>query len=346
MAQESSESKTEEPTSRRLRQTHKRGHVAKSRELSGALSLLCTLLCAMAAAPWAAKQIVDYQLAVNRTFEALTLPAVKIMAIQAMLLMAKLSLIPLAVAAAVFLLSSWLQTGAVFSLELVKPMLSRINPVDGMLRLFSIRSLVQLALTLLKAGIIATAAVLVCAHTLGDAVRVIYSDVGAALTVTDAALMRLTLWCGGLFVLLGLLDLAYQRWQHLKDLRMSLSEVRREQREDQGDGKIKSQRKGFAQEALPKEQLAFMHMASLVVSDSEGRVVTLIYRPKQYPLPLCLVRGADELGAEISALAVKHNIPSVTDSLLLASLYSTQVGTPIPSKHLSAVLDYLQKAAA
>ena len=347
MANDSGESKTEAPSPKRLRDARKRGNVAKSTELSTAFSVLGTLLCVVSMAPWCAKRIAEFSLAVDRSFEAMSLATVQTMVMEALWLMTQLSLIPLGVAALVYSLSLWLQTGTVFSLELIKPKLERLNPVDGALRLFSIRSLVRFALMLVKAGVIAMAAVLVCVHVLGDAIRVIYSDAGAALTVANAALMNLLLWCGGLFALLGLLDLVYQRWQYLHDLRMSTSEVRREQRDDHGDGKLKSKRKSFAQEPLPRDQLQFIHMASLIVCDSTGRVIVLVYRPKHYPLPICMMRGSAEFGEEILMLAKQHNVLSVTDSSLLASLYpAAQTGLPLPAKHLDAVLAYLQRAAA
>lgn len=347
MANSSSEAKTEAPTPKRLREARKRGQVAKSAELSGALSLLGTLLCVVSMAPWAAQRIANFGLAVDRSFESLNVSTVQTMVMQAMLLVAQLSLIPLAVAAVVFLMSQWLQTGMVFSLELVKPLLERINPVQGAKQLFSAKSLVRFVLMLVKAGIIGGAALLVCLHLLGDSIRVIYADAGAALAVANAGLMDLLLWCGGLFVLLGALDLAYQRWQFLRDMRMSSSEVRREHRDEQGDGKLKSLRKQFAQEADPREQLDFIHMASLAVCDSEGRVVVLVYRPKQYPLPLCLVRGAADFGAEILAAVQQRRILTVTDTKLLASLYpGAQIGMPIPAHLLDEVLACLQPAAA
>ena len=347
MTQASSESKTEAPTRKRLRESRQRGLVAKSTELAGALSLLATLLCVVSMAPWAAKQLADFSLAVERSLQALTISTVQILVMQAMLLVAQLSLIPLSVAALVFVVSLWLQTGAVFSLELVKPSLERLNPVAGLKRLLSIKSLVQLLLMFVKASIIGTAGVLVCLNLLGDAVRVIYADAGAALAVANSALINLLLWCGGLFVLLGLLDLTYQRWQHLRDLRMSLSEVRREQKDDQGDGKLKSQRQSFVQEAPPREQLAFVHMASLVVADDTGRAVVLIYRPKQYPLPLFLVRGAGEFAKEILATAQQHKVLTVVDTSLLGALFpGAQTGSPMPSMHLDAVLAHIHRAAA
>jgi flagellar biosynthesis protein FlhB len=347
MSKGSSETKKEKPTARRLREARRRGQVPKSVELSGALSLLCTLLCVISLAPWAAKHIADFGLAVDRSFEALTLETVQIMTLEGLWLMTKLSLIPMGVAALVYLVTLWLQTGPVLSLELVKPQLERINPVEGAKRLFSLRSLVQFVMMLIKSGIIAAAALLVCFNVLGDAIRVIYADAGAALTVANAALMQLLLWCGGLFVLLGLLDLLYQRWQYMQDMRMSSSEVRREQRDDQGSGELKSQRKSFAKDPVPRDQLAFMHLASLVVRDTDGRAVALVYRPKQHPVPLCLVRGNGDFGLELLSSAQLNKVPIVTDTALLAAIYpGAHTGAPILAKHLDTVLGHLPRSPA
>lgn len=347
MSQGSSESKNELPTARRLRDARKRGQVAKSTELSGALSLLCGLLCVISLAPWAAQRISQFSILMTRSLETVEIGAVQVVVVQAIILIAQLSLIPLGLTAVVYLMSLWLQTGTIFSLDLVKPRLERLNPVAGAKRLFSIRSMVQFIFMLIKGSIIAAASALVCMNVLGDAVRVIHADAGAALTVANTALMNLLMWCGGMFVLLGMLDLVYQRWQHIRDLRMSTSEVKREQRDDQGNGELKSQRKHFANELLPREQLAYVPMSSLIVADSGGRVLALVYRPKQFPLPLYLVRGNAEFGEEILSIAQQHHIPTVLDDSLTAVLYpGAQPGISISPKHLDTVLTYISQAAA
>jgi flagellar biosynthesis protein FlhB len=342
MSQDSSESKNHAPTERRIRQARKRGQVPKSTELSTALSLLCTLLCVLSMAPWAAQKIAQFGLSANTSIQHLTLINAQTMVRQAMWLMAQLSLIPLSVAAIIFLFSLWLQTGTVFSFDLVQPQLDRLNPISGLKKLFSIRSVVQLALVVFKASIIASAALLIFFNLLGDAIRVIHADAGAALTVANTALMRLLLWCGGLFVMLGLLDLLYQRWQFLRELRMSTSEVRREHRDQQGDGQLKSERKNFAKETVPREQLQYIRRASLLLSDTQNRVVVLIYSPANNPLPFFLLRGQGEFAQEVTALAQKYSVPCVTDTTLLERLYpGVQTGLTLPAQHVDAVLRHI-----
>lgn len=342
--QDGSEARTHEPSARRLRQARERGQVAASPELAASISLLGTLLGVVALAPWAAKRIADFQLLVDRVFEALTLDQVQATAVQGMLLLAQLSAIPLGIATALYMLVLWLQTGTVLSLDPVKPQLERMDPVEGLKRTFSLRALVRLLLVLVKATIITIAAVMVCLHTVGDAVRVSHADAGAALVVANSAIVDLMLWCGGLFVLIGLLDYVYQRWQFLRDMRMTTSELRREHRDTQGDGKLKSQRKGMAQEPLPREQLEMLHLASLGLRDDLGRVVVLVYRPKHYRLPLCLVRGAGEIGTEITRRLQQLRKPLVTEPALVAALYGgAHPGAPVPAPLLDQLLPLLRR---
>jgi flagellar biosynthesis protein FlhB len=345
MSQTHGESKTHPPSARRLRDARRRGQVAKSTELSAGLSLVAGLLSTIAIAPWAAQQLAHFQLAVNRSVEALSLPAVQRLAMAALTLMAQLSLIPLLIAAAVFLFSTWLQTGSILSLQLVAPKLERLNPAAGLRRLCSIRSLAQLLAMLLKSSIIGAAVALVCHQLLGDVIRVIYADASAALSVANTALTQLLLWCGGLFILLGGIDLLYQRWQHQRDLRMSSSEQRREQRDNQSTGihQHASLRQDLAHALLPSEQLAHLPAATLLLhDDAPGRVVALLYRPEISPDPICLLRGAGSLGAHMRSLAQQHRIPILSDAALIGRLYpSAQTGHPIPSAHRSAVLAHL-----
>jgi flagellar biosynthesis protein FlhB len=346
MSQSNGESKTHRPSARRLRDARRRGQVAKSNELSGSLSLVASLLSVIALAPWAAQQLAQFQLAVHRSVEALSLAAVQRLAVAALTLMAQLSLIPLLIAVVVFLCATWLQTGSILSLDLVAPKLERLNPAAGFKRLFSVRSLAQLLSMLLKSSIIGAAVALVCSQLLGDVIRVIYADASAALSVANTALTQLLLWCGGLFVLLGGFDVLYQRWQHLRDLRMSSSELRREQRENQGAGHphFHALRHDLIRAPLPRQQLEHLPLATLLLhDDTQGRMVALLYRPQHSPDPICLLRGSGSLCEQMFTLAQQHCIPILSDVALVQRLYpSVQTGHPVANIYRSAVLTHIQ----
>ncbi|MFY7941767.1 MAG: EscU/YscU/HrcU family type III secretion system export apparatus switch protein [Burkholderiaceae bacterium] len=344
---DSSGEKTEEPTPKKLRDAVKKGEVAKSAELSGSLSMLAALLCVLSMVGYSTRKLADLSLAVDRAFESLIPSTVLNLALESLKLLFNLSLLPLLVAAGVYTFSLWLQTGTIFSLDPVKPKIENLNPVQGLKKLFSMKSLVSFALMLLKTCIVGFAVFLVCRQILPDAIRAIHFDVGSALVVVRTALVHLLLWCGSVFVFLGVADFAYQKWQFLKDHRMSMSEVRREHKEDEGDPHIKAERKRMSSEEVAQDALEYIHLASLIVRDNESRLVVIIHRPKQFDFPLFLLRASGvDACKEVLSAARKHRPKMVTDPNLLARLFPVTVtGAPLNTELSKPVLQHLNVQA-
>jgi type III secretion protein U len=225
------------------------------------------------------------------------------------------------------------------------PKIENLNPASGLKKLFSMKTLVQFVQMGVKTGIIGTAVVLVLLQIVPDAVRVIHADVGAALVVARAALMHLLIWCGSLFVLLGFMDLGFQRWQFMRDQRMSKSEVKRELKEDEGDEHIKAERKRASHEPGFEDQLKYMRVASLVVTHSDGRVVVLAYRPRVHRLPLYVLRAKGATAYQTLASARQHGVAKVQDDTLAEALFpTTQMGAPIPELLAERVKEHLRRA--
>ena len=343
MSGDSSGDKTEQPSEKRLRDAHRKGEVAKSVELAGSLSFLATMVCVLSLLEHSARKLADLSLAVDRFFETLTKPALIAMVLESLNLLATLSLLPALVAAVIFTASLWMQVGAVFSLDPLKPKLENLNPAKGLKNLFSMKSLVTFMLMLIKSAIVAGAVVLVCRQILPDAIRVIHGDISAALAVARTAVLHLVLWCGAAFVFLGAADLGYQRWQFIKDKRMSMQEVKREHKEDEGDPQLKAERKRLSGEGSSSEPMQYMHLASLIVKNDNDRLLVFIYRPKQFAQPLYLLRSPGAaVSAEALAAAAKHRVKVVIDGQLLERLFPTfATGAMIPEAHTADILRHL-----
>jgi type III secretory pathway component EscU len=262
---------------------------------------------------------------------------------QGLITVMQLSAAPLAVAAFVHMATLFLQTGSVFSVEPLLPKMEKLSPASNLKRLFSIKTMVQFAQIACKLLIIGLAVGLVFVHAVPDAIRVIHGDVGAALVVARASLMHLLLWCGAFFVFLGAADLGYQRWQYLRDNRMSKSEVKREMRDDEGDGMQKAERKRLSQEPSASVQLGYMRLARLVLHHSDGRIVVLTLLPRSHPLPLYILRGRGEFAARALALARERKVREIADDMLLNRLFgAAETGAPIPEDTAEHVLVYLR----
>ncbi|MCY7314640.1 MAG: EscU/YscU/HrcU family type III secretion system export apparatus switch protein [Rubrivivax sp.] len=343
MSGDSSEEKTEEPSAKRLEDARKKGQVPKSEDLSSSLSMLAALLCVMALIPYSARELADLFLAIERLLPTLDAAGVKTLVLQALLTVAQLSAGPVVVASVVHTATLFLQTGAVFSIDPMLPKMEKLNPADNLKLLFSIKTAVQFAQISCKLIVIGIAVWLVFIQALPDAIRVIHGDVGAALVVARSSLMHMLLWCGAFFVFLGAADLGYHHWQHLRDNRMSISEVKRELRDDEGDGMQKAERNRVNQEPPPEVQLGYMRLARLVLHHTDGRIVVLTHLPKAHRLPLYILRGRGAFAARALALARERKLREVGDDMLVNRLFGVaESGAPVAEDTAEALMVFMR----
>jgi type III secretion protein U len=255
------------------------------------------------------------------------------------------SLAPLLVAAAVHVFCLWLQTGTVLSWDPATPKLERLNPAAGFKRILSMRTVVTLAQMLLKTAIVGAAVALVCQRIVPDAIRVILADANAALAVAGSGLMHLMLWCGGLFVLLGAVDLGYQRWQFLRDQRMTLQEVRREMREDEGDPQLKAARKQGSHELPWEELLEYLRFASIALTHKDGRLIAVVYRPGVDQVPIFLLRAHGAQGRQAARALRTSRTRRLRDDAMVEALYGkAQTGNPAPAPHAATIMAFLERS--
>ena len=342
MAQSSTEEKTEKATPKRLREARKKGQVSKSQELAGGISLLAALLTVISLVPHCARRVADLQLAVERLMESPTQHGLQALVLESLRLAAVLSLPVLGVAALVGTTALWIQVGPVFAFDALTPKFERLDPVAGMKRLFSRKTLVNLLVMSLKTLLIGCAVLLIARSVLPDAIRVIHGDATSAVAVARVAIMRLLLWSGGAFVLIGAVDLAYQRWQFDRDMRMGRSEVKRELKEDEGDGHIKSERKRLNAEPAVDEMLKYMKFATLVLADAEGRVVAIVHRATLGPRPLFLLRSTGAVATQVLRMAAERRLRVVrVDELMPRMFPIAHSGVPVPEEMMPDLLGAL-----
>jgi flagellar biosynthesis protein FlhB len=347
MSGDSSEEKTEKPSAKKLRDARERGEVAKSTELASSASMLAGLVTVIALSESTAQRLAALFLAVERSFARLENDVMLNLAQEALFLMGWLSLPPLAVAAGVGLLALWLQTGTLLSLDPLIPKLERINPASGLKNLVSMKTLVQFLMMSLKALVIGAAVVIVGLRLMPDAIRVIHADIGAALEVVQYGLMQLLLWCGSLFVMLGFADLGFQRWQYQRDQRMSKTELKRENKEQQGDGHQKAERRRVSQEPSREDLLQYMRAASLLLRHGDGRIVVFVYRPAASPTPIYLLRATGAFALTVRASAERNRVPQVQDDALLEALYSqVETASPMMPSMAPPVMAYIARQGA
>ena len=221
---------------------------------------------------------------------------------------------------------------------------SRLNPVEGIRRMFSREALTQVA----RAGI----ACLLAAVVVGLGLRNLMSVALHLASLSSVALsvystIRLTL---GSLMLLGLVfagvdyGIAHKHW--LKKLRMSFAEIKRESREHDGDPLQRGRRRSLAR-ALLKGSVRSVSDAAFVIVNPMHIAVALAYAPPVTPIPRVLVRATDDVALRVRELAEELRIPIVENIALARVLYAqTDVGSEVPSAHFLALAQIVADLSA
>jgi type III secretion protein U len=333
-----SDDRTEQPTPKRLREARRRGEVAVSRELTAAAALAGGLAAVAATGPRLAGSLA-HGLEVALASPAADLDAAAVLRGAAGSVLA-LALPPLAAAAAAAALAGALQARFNVAPAALAPRLDRVDPFRGLRRLLAPAQLAFAVLGLGKAAVLAAVAV----AWLRASARPLAALAGAAAGALWAAaplLAGLAWRLAATAALLGLLDLALARRRHLRALRMTRDEVRREHKEDEGDPSHRAERRRRHRALLEAGPVS---RATVVVVNPTHVAVALRHDRAEGGAPVVVAKGAGRAAAAIRSAARRAAVPIVRDVPLARALHRlADLGDEIPEELYEAAAAVLAR---
>ena len=352
MAEKDFQERTEQATPKRQEDARKRGQVARSRELNIAAVLLAGAATLMAARPHfgaAMEELVRSGLRLDPA--VLDHPENMTVALADAALGALLAFAPLLIALALAAIGGALVVGGwVFSTEQFTPQWNRLDPLQGIKRILSVRGLVEVAKALAKAFLIAGFALgyLLWVQnnvvTLGlEPLRTAMSDAGAMIAMTLMACS-----CGMLVVALA--DAPFQVWSHKRELRMTHQEIRDEMKETEGRPEVRSRIRSMQQQLANRRMLKEVPRADVVVTNPTHFAVALRYEDKRMRAPVVVAKGVDHVAARIRDIATQNRVTLFEAPLLARALYwTTNINQEIPGPlylAVAQVLTYVHRVKA
>ncbi|NUN48115.1 MAG: flagellar biosynthesis protein FlhB [Candidatus Brocadiae bacterium] len=337
------EDRTEPATPRRREEARERGHVARSGDLNSSLVLLAALL----ALHMFGRACLDGMAHASRAlFGGLhqfdLTPASVTPAAGSLLVILARALAPiLAAAFVVALAANWAQVGLLFTGTPLTPNPGRLNPLEGFKRMFSARSGLRLATSLLK--LCALAGVL--AWTLTSSLPSLLAMPGLTVPAIAAGLADLSfllaLRAAIALVAIGVVDFGAQRWQYERDLRMSKHEIKEEVARMEGNPRIRERRRAIQRQIATQRMMAAVPTAAVVVTNPTHFAVALAY-DGDMTAPRVVAKGADLVAERIREIALDNGVPIVQKPPLAQALYKgCEVGQEIPGKLYEAVAELL-----
>jgi flagellar biosynthesis protein FlhB len=308
---ENGQDQTEQPTQKRLDEARSSGQVPRSRELTTAAVVLAASIGlrfsgAGMATGFAALMKSGLTLSREQALdENLLLPTLVAAGWQGLVVTAPL----LGLMAAAALLSPLAIGGWNLSFTTMVPNFSRLNPVPGLQRMFSMRGVTELWKSYAKflvVGVIAVAFLRAnAAHLLGLSNEPLNAGMTHAVSLTSGALLALA---GSLAIIAGI-DVPLTLHQYMQQLRMSRQEVRQEHRESDGSPEVKGRIRRMQQELARRRMLQEVPKADVVITNPTHYSVALRYDEKRMRAPIVVAKGADEVAANIRKIAVENKVP-------------------------------------
>jgi flagellar biosynthetic protein FlhB len=219
---------------------------------------------------------------------------------------------------------------------------SRLDPLAGVGRMFSMRSAVELAKALLKVAVIAVAAGIVLHNGFPELVShsnaPLKSAASSALDLTGLAALALAAALAGI----GLVDLPYQIWDWHKRQRMTREELKQEYKESEGSPEVKGKVRQMQAQMARRRMMADVPTADVIVTNPTHFAVALRYDDRKNRAPIVVAKGVDHVAAQIREIARKSKVTLLEAPPLARALYrTTEIGAEIPSALYVAVAQVL-----
>lgn len=339
--EQSQQEKTEPPSPKKLEDARKKGQVARSRELPMMLVMIggaITLLLLQKSFGTQLQAIMASGLRVD--ISAAEMPAATLGDAIASGVVMLFPLWLVVIVAAV--LGNLLPSGFIFSVEALRPQLSKLSPLAGMKRLFGPNGLAELVKAMLKFALVAVVAVVLLAalsdDLLGLARRPVANALGETATILGFAFLALS----AALILIAAADVPFQIWQHRRKLRMTKQELKDEHKETEGRPEVKSRIRGLQQELANRRMMEAIPSADVVAMNPTHFAVALKYDSSTMKAPLVVAKGQDLLALRIKQVAQDNNVPLFQHPLLARALYrTTALGDEIPPRLYLAVAQVL-----
>lgn len=335
--------KTEQPTPKRLRDSRQKGQVAKSQDVTTALLMCATFATIGVSWEWFLRKVKElillpaafYHLPFEQAFQQVTYGVL----VQSLLLSLPVVLVGFLAGAA----GAYLQVGPLLTFDPLKPELKKLNPFEKAKQIFSVKNGIEFLKSGLKVIVIGVIVTVLIRSTVGPLTRIPYGGDAALLSSIGPIMKALAINVSLAYVSLAGFDYFFQRYQHIKQLKMSKDEVKREYKESEGDPQIKGKRRQLHQELMANDSVQRTRKATVVVTNPTHLAVALYYDENDQQLPRVLAKGEDHVALRMKQIAREEGIPIMENVPLARALYAdVAISHYIPRDLIEPVAEVLR----
>jgi flagellar biosynthetic protein FlhB len=337
------ENKTEEPSQKRLDEALKRGDVVKSQEVNTWFIMAGATLVLMSFAGSMGSDLSATMRGILANAHAIPMdgPAIPRLFQKISLEMVAAIGLPLLVLILAAIGGNVIQHRLVWSVETLTPKLSKISPLAGLKRQFSMQALAGFGKGLIKLAVVGSVLTLLMWPERERFEGLIRTDPAALLPFTQALALKMMGAVVAMLAIVAAADYLFQYRQWYQRQKMSLQELKEEFKQSEGDPTIKGRFKQIRHKRMRKRMIAAVPKASVVITNPTHYAVALQYE-RGMDAPICVAKGVDAFALKIREVAVEHAVPVVENPPLARALHATvEIDEPIPPEHYKAVAEVI-----
>lgn len=338
--------KTEKATPKKRQDARKKGQVLQSREISSAMVLMAVFVTLRIYGSSIKDQIISYTKFVFTEYpgmENFYMPDMLArIFVDSVTVMLKAAAPILLVALLAGVISGYAQVGFLFTLETLSVKFSRINPISGFKRLFSMHGLVEMLKSILKVTIIGYVAYSYINGQTSNILRMMDMDVLNIAALIGVMALNVAIRICVVLIILAILDYGYQWWEYEKNLKMSKQEVKEEYKQTEGNPEIKSKIKQRQRQMSMRRMMQEVPKADVVITNPTHYACAIKYDASVSPAPMVIAKGQDYIAIRIRETARESKVEIVENKVLARTIYETvDIGEAIPHELYQAVAEVL-----
>ncbi|MFJ6327447.1 MULTISPECIES: flagellar biosynthesis protein FlhB [unclassified Rhizobium] len=350
MADEDKDSKTENPTEKKLRETQEKGNVPHSKEATLFATMLATVIYVTFFLPARMGRMGEVlrdlfekpdQWKLETGPDAISLFIRLGWEVANMVLPAMVLFMTFGVGASMF------QNLPTPVLERIRPQFSRISPVSGWKRLVSVTGLVEFGKSLTKILLVSVAMFFVLRGQFFHSIDAMASDPHTIFIRLSEIVQQILIIVLMATVVVGVADVLWSRHHWFDQLKMTKQEVKDEHKQSQGDPIVKSRQRSIARDRARRRMMKQVPRATLVIANPTHFAVALRYVREEGDAPVVVAKGQDLIALKIREIAEANNIPVFEDPPLARSMFAqVSVDSVIPSVFYKAVAELIHRVYA
>lgn len=339
-----SDDKTEEATPKKKSEARKKGQIPKSKEVNLSVTLVTSTILLLTLGGYIGNSLKNIMLAYLSTYQYTALDDNSIRNIlYVAVYRVAITVLPFIVPIMILgVAANLLQTGFLVTGEPLQPKLSKLNPISGIKKIFSMRTVVELFKDMAIVSVLGYIGFKFVKDNYQSIISLFNAEIGVVPVFFGKLVINIFFKISIIMLIISLIDYLYQRYQFNKDLRMSKQEIKEEFKQDEGDPQIKSKIKQKQRELARRRMMQEVPKATVIVTNPTHVAVALKYQEGEGSAPLLVAKGLNAVALRIKEIAKENDVPIIENRALARLIYSeVEIGIEIPVEMYQAVAEIL-----